>query len=148
MASPSRVVHIDALAESLDATELLFRPVDVDEPDLAIAVAGGDVDVGDLELEVGVAGLRDDVLDKPGGNALASGPLGDGDELDVARAVRVVEVRCPLWSKNSCGKCAAHEAKVAAPVSGAHPHGTAGAVRACDCPDDVAAAIRDEKSAH
>ena len=101
--------------------------------------------VGDLELEVGVPGLRDDVLDKPGGNALASGPLGDGDELDVARAVRVVEVRCPLWSQNSCGNVPRTRPWLLASQPRAPAwHGPY--CRASDCSDDVVATICDAES--
>src|SRR5829696_1246859 len=114
----ARVAHVDALAESLDATELLFLSFDVDEPDLAIALAGGRVDVGDFELEIRVVGLCDDALDELGGDALASATLGDGDEFDVARVGRVVELRCPLRSKDSRGQRASHQAEAAAPVGG------------------------------
>jgi hypothetical protein len=43
-------------------------------PVLTVAVAGRGVDVCDFELEIGVAGLRDDALDQQGGDASAHRP--------------------------------------------------------------------------
>src|SRR6185437_15677348 len=139
------VVHVDAFTESLDTTEPLLVSSYVDEPDLAVTAAGGRVDVGDLEFEVGVERLGYDALYEPGGDALTSPTLGHCDELDVARRRRIVEPRHPLRTQDSRGQRASHDAQVAAPVRSFHLHGTPGAVGTGDGPDDVAAAVRDEE---
>jgi hypothetical protein len=70
------VAQVDARVETLEPTEAFFHTLGVDEANLAIAVAGGHIDVGDFQLEVGIGRLRDDAVDEFGGDALA--PVGPG----------------------------------------------------------------------
>src|SRR6185295_16724893 len=123
--------------------ELLLLSPDIDEPDPAVTVAGGDVDVGDLEFEFGVGGLRDDPLYELGGDALQPPALSHGDELEVARRGRIGELRHPLPSQDSGGKRAPDRPKVTAPDPGGHPHGATGVVGAGNSSEDVAAAVCD-----